>query len=121
MKRTLVLALLGLALMAGTASANGWGSGAIQPGYIGANGYTTLSWGPPGGGGGGYGGGYGGGGGVRPYNLGPWYLYYPYEAHFQQPALPQYPYWGASTLPNGLPYLSPGYPGQGPVPGYWGR
>ena len=32
--------------------------------------------------------------------LGPWYLYWPMEAHFQTPASPQYPYWPA---PMGLP------------------
>jgi hypothetical protein len=36
--------------------------------------------------------------------LGPWYNYWPMEAHFQVPALPQYPYWpGVMTLPNGAP------------------
>ena len=32
--------------------------------------------------------------------LGPWYLYWPMEAHFQTPASPYYPYWPA---PMGLP------------------
>jgi hypothetical protein len=27
--------------------------------------------------------------------LGPWYNYWPLEAHFQTPALPQYPFWPA--------------------------
>ena len=32
--------------------------------------------------------------------VGPWYLYWPLEAHFQTPASPQYPYWAAPmTLP----------------------
>ena len=32
--------------------------------------------------------------------VGPWYLYWPLEAHFQTPASPQYPYWSAPmTLP----------------------
>jgi hypothetical protein len=32
--------------------------------------------------------------------VGPWYLYWPMEAHFQTPASPQYPYWPAPmTLP----------------------
>ena len=111
MKQTLALAVLGLALMTGKASANG----GFQPGYVGVNGNATLAWGHGSPGGGGW-----GGGGVQPYQLGPWYQYFPYEAHFMQPALPQYPYWGAHTLPNGLPYLTPGQPGSGPVPSYWG-
>jgi hypothetical protein len=28
-----------------------------------------------------------------PPQCGPWYLYWPLEAHFQTPAMPQYPYW----------------------------
>lgn len=131
MTRHLGLAVIGLALLAGQASANGFGYGApsgpccgpwgILPGYIRLNGSLSLSWGTIGAGrlGGGYpGGGYAGG--VAPYQLGPWYQYWPYEAHFQTPALPMYPYWGASTLPNGSPVINPGYPGHGAVPSYWG-
>lgn len=119
MTRFVALAALGLALAAGTASANGWH---IPPGSVGLNGGTNLFWGPPQGGGqgGGMPGGYGGYQPVQPYQLGPWYQYWPYEAHFQQPALPQYPYWGAQGLPGGLPYVSPGAPGHGAVPNYWG-
>src|SRR6202021_728069 len=31
--------------------------------------------------------------------LGPWYNYWPLEAHFQTPALPYYPYWPAPPPP----------------------
>ena len=100
--RTLALGLLGLALLSGSASANGWGPGNVQ-----VYGNFGVRW--------------NGAGNCQPYQLGPWYQYFPYEAHFQQPALPQYPYWGAQALPNGLPYLTPGGPGGGPAPAYWGK
>lgn len=59
----------------------------------------------------------GGGNGQMP--VGPWYLYWPLEAHFQTPASQQYPYWPAPmTLPlpqsagQGMggynPYAAPG-------------
>ena len=72
--------------------------------------------------------------------LGPWYLYWPLEAHFQPPAPMAYPYWplaGAQALPPGFraPILPPGAPIPksaaakpasfqpvgywGPAPGYW--
>lgn len=59
-------------------------------------------------------GGGGGGGGMQqvPAQLGPWYSYWPYEAHFQTPALPQYPYWPTQTMPNGQTYMGPGSPGH---------
>jgi hypothetical protein len=45
----------------------------------------------------------GGGGGCGGPQLGPWYNYWPLEAHFQVPAIPQYPYWPApQTLPPGM-------------------
>lgn len=141
MNRHLGLAVFGLALLAGQASANGFGypygynpygcpppcRWGIVPGYIRIQGSLRLSWGPLGfgrlNGPGGYGYGPGGVGfgpdGVAPYQLGPWYQYWPYEAHFQTPALPMYPYWGAATLPNGSPVINPGYPGHGAVPSYW--
>jgi hypothetical protein len=40
---------------------------------------------------------------------GPWYNYWPLEAHFQVPAHPQYPFWGTQTLPNGAPVAAPAY------------
>jgi hypothetical protein len=59
--------------------------------------------------------------------LGPWYNYWPLEAHFQTPALPQYPFWPApqalvpggtaSTVPvPGCAPAGPAYPSA--VPGY---
>jgi hypothetical protein len=69
------------------------------------------------------GGAYGGGGGMQ--QLGPWYLYWPLEAHFQTPAPTGYPYWPS---PMALPPGSPGGPPPGlqPVgyqqgPYYWYR
>ena len=38
--------------------------------------------------------------------LGPWYLYWPMEAHFQAPAPTGYPYWPA---PMGLPPQNAAY------------
>jgi hypothetical protein len=102
MRRLLALAIIILALTAGRASAD-W----FQPGYVQLNGGLSFSFGHA--------------NGVKPYQLGPWYQYWPYEAHFQQPAIPQYPYWTAQGLPGGLPYIAPGKPGHGPVPAYWGN
>src|SRR5262245_45382739 len=127
MTRNLALAAVGLALAAGSAAANGpypypygqphHGGGfspQLPPGYVALNAGTTLSWGHPGQGSGQPSGGLFGWGRSRgPYQLGPWYQYWPYEAHFQVPAVPQYPYWGAQTLPGGLPYVAPGMQGHG--------
>ncbi len=43
-------------------------------------------------------------------SLGPWYQYWPLEAHFQVPASPQYPYWPA---PMTLPITQPAAQGMG--------
>jgi hypothetical protein len=98
MKRLLGLAVLGLVLYAAdvhaTGCCGGWG-----PGYfdIGTNLYGQ--WGP-----GAPPGAFGGAPAPTPTVLGPWYNYWPLEAHFQVPAHPQYPYWGPpQTLPNGAP------------------
>lgn len=52
--------------------------------------------------------------------LGPWYLYYPYEAHFQMPApVGPFPNWQAgAAMPGGAPsYASPAEtPWQPPMP-----
>lgn len=119
MSRKLLATLMGLLVWAGSAAANGplgWG---IAPGYANANSGLAAKWGygpanqpgcPPGG---------GGGGAPQPCPgvLGPWYLYWPYEAHFITPAHPQYPYWpSAQTLHGGSPHMvAPVYP----VPSYW--
>jgi hypothetical protein len=44
--------------------------------------------------------------------LGPWYQYWPYEAHFVVPAPTGYPYWPA---PQVLPSAVPPVPGVGPA------
>jgi hypothetical protein len=43
--------------------------------------------------------------------LGPWYLYWPMEAHFVAPAPTGYPYWPS---PQGLPGMAIGGPAQPP-------
>jgi hypothetical protein len=55
--------------------------------------------------------------------LGPWYLYWPMEAHFVTPAPIGYPYWPSPmTLPNmalggpGSPAVPPHLPGPAVVP-----
>jgi hypothetical protein len=61
--------------------------------------------------------------------LGPWYLYWPLEAHFQTPAPTGYPFWPSPmALPQdaaayGAPaagnFQPAGY--SGATPSYWGR
>ena len=100
-----------LATMSGDSRASGW----IHPFkvQIGANAYFRVvpaqpNYGPP------------------AVQLGPWYHYWPLEAHFQYPApMAQYPYWGGNqTLPQGFTgqgysNLSPGYGGgYSAYPGY---
>src|SRR5262245_28213419 len=78
MKRLLVLAALAVAFQASPASAQ----------------FIKLSGTP----------GCGKGSGNQPPPLGPWYNYWPLEAHFQVPAMPEYPYFSApQTLPIGPP------------------
>jgi hypothetical protein len=59
----------------------------------------------------------GGGCGASPC-LGPWYLYWPLEAHFQTPAPPAYPYWGAASA--AMYAGGPGGGGGGYGPGGFG-
>ena len=96
MKRLLGLAVLALALLAAPVWADGFG-----PGYFNLGANVNSAWGP----------GYPPGGGkptVKPGVYGPWYNYWPLEAHFQVPAHPQYPYWPSpQTLPNGAPVAAP--------------
>jgi hypothetical protein len=109
MKRLLGLAVLALPLAAAPANAQGcWG-----PGYFNAGANLKAMWGrgaPPG----------GGKPQVNPGVYGPWYNYWPLEAHFQAPAWPQYPYWPSpQTLPNGAPVAAPmtvTYPGAPAAP-----
>jgi hypothetical protein len=97
MKRLLVLAVLGLALASAPAQAHG-GCGPLHINF------GFKFWLPCCGGCGGC---CNGGGGAT---LGPWYQYWPYEAHFMTPALPQYPYWpGPQTLPGGAPFAPSPY------------
>jgi hypothetical protein len=50
--------------------------------------------------------------GNEPPPLGPWYNYWPLEAHFQVPAMPEYPYYSPpQTLPQ--PFMQGGYGGGG--------
>jgi hypothetical protein len=56
----------------------------------------------------------GGGGGMQ---AGPWYLYFPYEAHFQLPAPVGYPFWpGPVTAAAPRDYYPAGVPGPLSVP-----
>jgi hypothetical protein len=98
MKRLILAALLGLALAAGTASAHGGGS------YTAGVNFTPY-WGS------------GCGKGGAPGVLGPWYLYWPLEAHFITPPHPQYPYWPSPyTLPGGESAV---VPPMAQWPAYW--
>jgi hypothetical protein len=93
MKRLLILAALAVALQAGPASAQ----------------FIKISGVP----------GNGCGSGNQPPPLGPWYNYWPLEAHFQVPAMPEYPYFSApQTLPIGRP--GGAYGGHGQMPHYGG-
>jgi hypothetical protein len=53
-------------------------------------------------------------GGPQGPQCGPWYLYWPLEAHFQPPAPAAFPYWPASPMS-----LPPNFqaPPPGPLPG----
>jgi hypothetical protein len=93
MKKIFAAALLAVPLLTASARAEGF----CIPGCgnwrfeAGANFYLrcyNAAYGPGGGGG----------------QAGPWYLYWPLEAHFQTPAMPQYPYWPSqmSLPPSGV-------------------
>lgn len=56
-----------------------------------------------------------GGGGCC--NVGPWYLYWPLDAHFQVPAPTGYPFYPAPMAAGGLPGYA-GYPPPAAYPGY---
>jgi hypothetical protein len=55
--------------------------------------------------------------------LGPWYSYWPLDAHYQTPALPAYPFWPApqAVVPGGTtsaipaPYCPPAVPTPAPA------
>jgi hypothetical protein len=95
MRRLLLTALIGLLLLASEASASGG-----VPGNIGFGVQFNFKWG------------HNSPSGV----LGPWYQYWPYEAHFITPAHPHYPFWPSpQTLQRGVPHAQP----PTPVPSYW--
>jgi hypothetical protein len=85
MKRFFGIALLALPLAAGAVHADGW------PFNIQAGGSFYIKGGP---------------GPASPL-AGPWYLYWPLEAHFVAPAPTGYPYWPS---PQGLPATTIGGP-----------
>ena len=85
MKRIFGMALLALPLLAASARAEGW------PFNVQAGGSFYLKGGP----------------GAASPQAGPWYLYWPLEAHFVAPAPTGYPYWPS---PQGLPGMSFGGP-----------
>ncbi len=104
MKRLLLAALLALPLLALPSVARAWGGFSLTvPGCpwkveAGANAYFRMS-------------DYGSGP-----QAGPWYLYWPLEAHFGPPAPTGYPFWpGQMSLPPGGPGLGHG-PAPGPLP-----
>jgi hypothetical protein len=91
MKKLFGVALLTLPLLAVSARAEGW------PYSVQAGGSFYVRGGP---------------GPAWP-NAGPWYLYWPLEAHFVAPAPTCYPYW---RPPMGLPNMSFGGPAVPPQP-----
>jgi hypothetical protein len=103
MKKTFLAALLALPLPAVAAHAQCCGG--PHSGTFGMR--FNFFWGPPG---------CGAPGGNAPAQAGPWYLYWPMEAHFQTPAPTGYPFWPSPmTLPPGGP------DGAAPTPYYWSR
>jgi hypothetical protein len=48
----------------------------------------------------------------RPFQAAPWYLYYPYDQHFQMPAPINAPYYAPQAYgsPGLNPYFAPGGP-----------
>jgi hypothetical protein len=58
----------------------------------------------------------------------PWYTYWPYGAHFQTPAHPEYPFWpapmapvmsGGHSVPTAYGPVGPGYVQPVSFPRYW--
>jgi hypothetical protein len=47
--------------------------------------------------------------GYGPVNAGPWYTYYPYQAHFQTPAPTGYPYWPGPQTSGPAPMFGGNY------------
>jgi hypothetical protein len=118
--RHLWTAVLALPFLAAPAAAQSCAKGGVVNFGFGANftfyGSAMGMCGPGGCGPGGYGGG-GGGGGGAPAQAGPWYLYWPMEAHFNTPAPTGYPYWpGPQTMPQSGATPASYTPG---APSYW--
>ena len=109
MRKIYIAALLVLPAVAGTASADcgpcggccnfGFGLPAVR---FNVAGRVTLGCCPPGG---------GPGGGVQ---LGPWYHYWPLDAHFITPAPTGYPYWPQPQALPPNPVLPPPVPDPKP-------
>lgn len=104
MKRIFGVALLVLPLLAGSTQASGW------PFNLQAGGTLYIK----------------GGCGQASPQAGPWYLYWPLEAHFVAPAPTGYPYWpspqglpkgfwGGPACPPGVPVAQPRVPVAPPV------
>ena len=99
MKKIYLAAVLALPFLATEARADGW----IFPfrGNVGVNIHWNIQCGNR--------------GGVGGCQLGPWYNYWPLEAHFVTPAPTGYPYWPAPQLPVAPnPMLPPPQPKAGP-------
>jgi hypothetical protein len=112
MKKTFLTALLTLPLLAAPVWADGFGI------RFGINGTLTGNLAP-------ICGGHGCGSPCNPLcspcgapggGLGPWYGYFPYDQHFQAPAMPQYPYWpGPQAMYQGQMGPAQAMPHGGPV------
>jgi hypothetical protein len=107
-----LLAALPLLLIPGQVNAGGCG-----PYTVGGSCRLSFTWGSGGGGGGGC--------GLCGCTAGPWYSYWPYDAHFQSPAPTGcFPYWPSSetaaALPSGgvVPPVAVGQPGTYQSVGY---
>lgn len=106
MKKLICALLLAVPLLAWPGEAKAWHYGSYQL-YGGFKVWVGVRSGVPGGGGGGAGG---------PAQAGPWYLYWPMEAHFQVPAPGASPYFGPMTLPPSF-----GGGGYAPAPYHYGH
>jgi hypothetical protein len=101
MKKLILAGLLVLPLLALPARAQAWGCCGHHPwsADVGVNFYWHSQ--PP------------------PAQCGPWYLYWPMEAHFQVPAPTGYPYWPSPmSLPGMTPGGAGGYSAPMPAPAY---
>lgn len=94
MKKMFGITLLMLPVLAASAQASGW------PFNVQAGGSFYIKGGP-----------------CRTPQAGPWYLYWPLEAHFVAPAPTGYPYWPGPQVLPGMAFGGPAYPPPAaPVP-----